>query len=215
MPPNDGRRVWIGWFSNWQYANAEPTALWRGAQSIPRTLTLRRYADGLRLVQRPIPELEGLRHERLRVKNVTVAKVNQKIPAAAAKGEVYEFEAELDPGQAEEIGFRLRTGKDAETLVAFSVAHGEIFVDRTRSGDVSFSKDFPGRHAAKLEKKASVKLHVFVDRSSVEVFVNDGERVLSDRIYPPMGSDGIALYAKGTGAKVISLTMWKLDSAWK
>ncbi len=46
--------VWIGWFSNWQYANTEPTVLWRGAQSIPRTLMLRRYADGLRLVQRPV-----------------------------------------------------------------------------------------------------------------------------------------------------------------
>ena len=45
MPSSDGRNVWIGWFSNWQYANAEPTVLWRGAQSIPRTLMLHRY-DG-------------------------------------------------------------------------------------------------------------------------------------------------------------------------
>ena len=78
---------------------------------------------------------------------------------------------------------------------------------------MSFSKDFLGRHAAKLENKASMKLHVFVDRSSVQVFANDGEHVLSDRVYPPMGSDGNELYAKGTGAKVVSLTIWKLDSA--
>ena len=67
MPSGDGRRVWIGWFSNWQYANAEPTVLWRGTQSVPRTLMLRRYSDGLRLVQTPIRELESLRHERLRI----------------------------------------------------------------------------------------------------------------------------------------------------
>ena len=42
IPASDGRHVWIGWFSNWQYANGEPTVLWRGAQSIPRTLMLRR-----------------------------------------------------------------------------------------------------------------------------------------------------------------------------
>ncbi len=53
--PSSRRKVWIGWFSNWQYANVEPTVLWRGAQSIPRTMTLRRYADGLRLAQRPVP----------------------------------------------------------------------------------------------------------------------------------------------------------------
>jgi fructan beta-fructosidase len=79
MPSADERRVWIGWFSNWQYANAEPTVLWRGAQSIPRVLSLRRYADGLRLVQRPIRELQSLRRERLHVVNVSVAEVNRKI----------------------------------------------------------------------------------------------------------------------------------------
>jgi fructan beta-fructosidase len=217
MPASDGRRVWIGWFSNWQYANAEPTVLWRGAQSIPRTLMLRRYGDGLRLVQRPVRELESLRREKFRIVNAGIEEVNQKLRDAGIKGEVYEFEAELQPGQAGEIGFRLRSNKtkDAETLVGFDAVHREVYVDRTRSGEVSFSRDFPGRHSGKVEQKASVKLRVFVDRSSIEVFVNDGERVLSERIYPPPGSDGIELYAKGTGARVVSLTMWELDSAWK
>jgi fructan beta-fructosidase len=216
MPSTDGRRVWIGWFSNWQYANSEPTALWRGAQSIPRTLALRRYADGFRLVQRPIRQLENLRRpERLRLVNASVAEGNRRIAETRASGEVYELEAELRPGQASEIGFRLRRGKDAETLVGFDAIHGEVFVDRSRSGDVSFSKEFPGRYAAELEKRANVRLHIFVDRSSLEVFANDGERVLSDRIYPPPGSDGIELYAKGAGGKIASLTMWDLHSIWK
>ncbi len=214
-PKDDGRRVWIGWFSNWQYANVEPTVLWRGGQSIPRTLTLRRYPDGLRLVQRPVRELDGLRREKLSIANLSVGEANKKIREANAKGEVYELEAELQPAQAEEIGFRLRKGEDAETVVGLDAVRDEIFVDRTRSGDVSFSKDFPGRYAAKLGKSNSVKIHIFVDRSSVEVFANDGERVLSDRIYPPPGSDGIELYEKGTGAKVASLTIWQLDSVWK
>jgi fructan beta-fructosidase len=215
MPASDGRRVWIGWFSNWQYANTEPTVLWRGADSIPRTLMLRRYADGLRLVQRPIRELETLRHERLRIKNTGVAEANRKIRQAGFRGEVYEFEAELQADKTGEIGFRLRKGKDVETLVGFNAAHGEAFVDRTHSGEVSFSKDFPGRHTALLEMSPRVKLHVFVDRTSVEVFANEGERVLSERIYPPPGSDGIELYADSGTGKIISLTIWEMDSVWK
>ncbi len=215
MPKGDKRRVWIGWFSNWQYANVEPTVLWRGAQSIPRVLALRRYADGLRLVQEPVSELEGLRHEKLHLAKVSVARANQKIRDSGIKGEVYEIEADLQPGQAEEVGFLLRKGKDAQTVVGLDAAHDEVFVDRTHSGDVSFSRDFPGRYAARLEKRASVKLHIFVDRSSVEVFANDGERVLSDRIYPPPGSDGIDLYANGKGARITSLTVWDLESVWK
>jgi len=215
MPRSDGRRVWIGWFSNWQYANTEPTVLWRGAQSIPRTLMLRRYSDGLRMVQRPLRELETLRHDRLRVENANVAEVNRKIQQAGFKGEVYEFEAELQADKAGEIGFRLRKGADVETLVGFNTAHGEVFVDRTHSGEVSFSKDFQGRHAARLETSTRGKLHVFVDRSSIEVFANDGERVLSERIYPPPGSDGIELYADGGTGKIISLTIWEMNSVWK
>ena len=210
-PAADGR-VWIGWFSNWQYANIEPTVLWRGAQSIPRTLMLRRYADGLRLVQRPVRELESLRREKFRIVNASVAEVNQKIRESGTKGEVYEFEAELRPGQVEDIGFRLRKSKDAETWWASTPFTDEVYVDRTHSGEVSFSKDFPGRHSAKLEQNASIKLHVFVDRSSVEVFANDGERVLSERIYPPPGSDGIELYPRELAEKSISLTIWELNS---
>jgi fructan beta-fructosidase len=212
-PATDGR-AWIGWFSNWQYANTEPTVLWRGAQSIPRTLMLRRYPDGLRLVQRPVRELEGLRREKLNVANASVEDVNRKIRESGLKAEVYEFEAELRPGQVEDIGFRIRKSKDAETLVGFETLPREVYVDRTRSGEVSFSKDFPGRHAAKLEQNANIKLHVFVDRSSVEVFANDGERVLSERIYPPPGSDGIELYSHGSGGRVVSLTIWELNPIW-
>jgi fructan beta-fructosidase len=176
---------------------------------------LRHYVDGLRMVQVPIRELQPLRHEKLRLVNLTVAEANQKLRDSGVKGEVYEFEAELQQGNASEIGFRLRKGNIAETLLGIDAAGQEIFVDRTHSGEVAFSKDFPGRFTAKLEKKPTVKLHVFVDRSSVEVFANDGERALSNRIYPPPGSDGIELYAKGDGGKIVSLTVWDLDSIWK
>ncbi len=77
-PVSPGQRVWIGWFSNWQYANAEPSVLWRGAQTIPRTLSLRRYSDGLHLVQKPVTQLESLRGEMFHVANASVAKANQK-----------------------------------------------------------------------------------------------------------------------------------------
>ena len=61
IPPTDGRRIWMAWISNWQYANDEPTVIWRGAQSVPRELALRRVPDGIRLVQQPVAELRSLR----------------------------------------------------------------------------------------------------------------------------------------------------------
>jgi fructan beta-fructosidase len=214
-PAGDPRRIWIGWFSNWQYANVEPTVYWRGGLSIPRTLMLRRYSDGLRLVQQPIRELENLRHEKLRVVNASIPEVNRKIAESGGRFVAYELEADLDLGQFAEVGLRIRKSGDAETLVGFDTARREVFVDRTLSGEVSHSKDFPGRRAASVEKAERLKLHIFVDRSSVEVFVNDGERILSERIYPPEDSDRIELYTKGSGGNILSLQIWELDSIWK
>jgi fructan beta-fructosidase len=167
------------------------------------------------MVQRPVRELESLRREKFHVVNASVKDVNQKLRETRTNGEVYEFEAEIRPGPGDDIGFRLRRSKDAETRVGFDAGQRELYVDRTHSGEVSFSKDFPGRHSARLEHNESIKLHVFVDRSSVEVFANDGERVLSERIYPPPGSDGIELYSHGASGSVVSLTIWELNSAWK
>jgi fructan beta-fructosidase len=215
MPGKDARRVWIGWFSNWQYANGEPTELWRGGQSIPRELKLRRYADGLRLVQRPIEELKSLRHESWRIENASIAEVNAKLHAKGFKGDSYEVECELQAPVGGEAGFRIRKGKDEETVVGFDAAAGQVYIDRTRSGETEFSKDFAGRHGATIEKKASIRLHIFVDRSSVEVFANDGERVLSERIYPHARSDGLEIFEKGGAGKIKFLTLWELDSVWK
>jgi sucrose-6-phosphate hydrolase SacC (GH32 family) len=59
-----------------------------------------------------------------------------------------------------------------------------------------------------------VKLNIFVDRSSVEVFANEGEKVMTDRIYPPVECTGIEIYSTGGAGKIVSLTVWQLQSIW-
>jgi fructan beta-fructosidase len=215
LPSNDSRRIWMGWISNWQYANREPTSAWRGAQSLPRELSLAQFPDGILLVQKPIAETTGLRErELLQLSNVSVLMANRAMHMASLSGETLEMEAELAPGDAKEIGFRLRKGGAEETVLGITSATREVFVDRTRSGQVAFAPDFSGRHKAVLRQSLRVKLHLFLDRSSLEVFVDDGEVVLTERIYPSAGSDGIELYSVGNG-KVLSLTVWKLGSVWR
>ena len=232
MPQQDARKVWMGWTSNWLYAKDEPTVLWRGAQSIPRTLALRprsklfgfnkalRAAPGtwpafeFLLVQEPVGELQSLRGKPFHISNTTVQEANNELVRAGIRGETYEIEAELEPGSADEIGVRLRKGPGVETVVGVLPRNYAVFVDRGKSGDVSFSQDFPGRYYAWLPFTERIKLHIFVDRSSVEIFVNDGEKVMTNRIYPPPGSTGIELYSKYTEGKVVSFTYWPLESIW-
>ena len=214
MPAGDRRKIWMGWTSNWLYAKDEPTELWRGAQSIPRTLTLRRTANGTILVQTPVHELTSLRSRVFQVEDASIADANRKLAQAGVKGETYEIEAEFETQAVDEIGLRLRTSDNVETVVGVSRFAKTLFVDRTRSGDVSFSKDFPGRYSTTLNSTTRVKLHIFVDRSSVDVFANDGEKVMTNRVYPPPGSDGIQLYSRGSGGKLLSLKIWQVGSIW-
>jgi fructan beta-fructosidase len=216
VPATDGRRIWLGWISNWQYANAEPTKLWRGAQSLPRAMRLKTYPEGIRLIQAPVKEAERLRTKQLfRGSGLSIQQTNNEIRAANVQGDTLEIEAEIAPRTSDECGFRLRKGPNEETLVGISAKTHELFIDRTHSGLVSFSPDFPGRHRAPLHWTSSVKLHIFLDRSSVEVFANDGETVLTDRIYPSPGSDGLDVFSDSSDSQIPSLTIWKLSSIWK
>ncbi|HZD30493.1 MAG TPA: GH32 C-terminal domain-containing protein, partial [Candidatus Angelobacter sp.] len=214
MPKGDERRIWIGWTSNWLYAKDEPTVLWRGAQSVPRTLALRKVGSELRMVQAPVKELQGLRGEPFHLKDTTVGYATARFAKKGPKVETYEIEAELEPGSATEMGFHLRKGNGAETVVGIVPATNSVFVDRTESGEKGFSRSFSGRFSTGLDDTKRVKLHIFVDRSSIEVFANDGEKVLTNRIYPPPGSTGIEVYSIGGAGKVISLTVWPLGSIW-
>ena len=233
------RRVWMGWTSNWLYAKDEPTESWRGAQSIPRSLGLRWVgvsmdptvsggqkthssknspgeapAPELLMVQAPVRELQKLRSMAFILNNASVQEAKAQMTESLVQGDAYEIEAELEPGAASEIGFKLRKGDGVETIVGVIPAMNMLFVDRTKSGDVYFNDQFSGRFTTTLSETRRVKLHIFVDRSIVEVFANDGERVMTDRIYPPAACNGIEVYSQG-GGRIVSMTVWPMGSVWK
>ena len=231
------RRVWMGWTSNWLYAKDEPTESWRGAQSIPRSLGLRWVgvamdptvgggqkthsskngpggAPELLMVQAPVRELQKLRSKAFILNNASVQEAKAQMTESLVHGDAYEIEAELEPGAASEIGFKLRKGDGVETIIGVIPATNMLFVDRTKSGDVYFNDQFSGRFTTTLSETRRVKLHIFVDRSIVEVFANDGERVMTDRIYPPAACNGIEVYSQG-GGRIVSMTVWPMESAWK
>ena len=216
VPAEDGRRIVIGWINNWMYAGKIPTSPWRGGQSIPREVKLRRFQEGLRLTQRPVSELESLRGEELHLVGVSVDDANREIARQKYGGDTLEIEAEIELGSADEVGFRVRQGQGQETLVGYTIDPAEVFVDRTKSGEAGFDETFAGRHSARLEAQdGQINLHILVDRSVVEVFAGDGRVAITDRIFPKPSSKGLSIYSKGGNARIVGLKMWKLGSVWK
>ena len=200
LPPPPGRRVWIGWMSNWLYADAEPTSPWRGVQSLPRELALRRTADGIRLVQSPLRELSSLR---------TSSEPRLVSSAAALPGSA-EIELQIASGEWSEAGFRLSNAVGEEVVVGVQASPLEVFVDRRRSRLSPFHEGYPERHAGPARwRNGRIALRVIFDRTTLEVFANDGEVVLSDRLYPTRPLDRIEPLNGGRGL-VSSLRLFEL-----
>ncbi|AKI92881.1 levanase [Bacillus subtilis] len=217
IPATDSRRLWLGWMSNWQYANDVPTSPWRSATSIPRELKLKAFTEGVRVVQTPVKELETIRGTSKKWKNLTISPASHNV-LAGQSGDAYEINAEfkVSPGSAAEFGFKVRTGENQFTKVGYDRRNAKLFVDRSESGNDTFNPAFnTGKETAPLKPvNGKVKMRIFVDRSSVEVFGNDGKQVITDIILPDRSSKGLELYAAKGGVKVKSLTIHPLKKVW-
>jgi fructan beta-fructosidase len=213
---NDGpgdRPVWIAWMNNWQYANEIPTAPWRGAMTIPRTVALRKTDDGFRIVQSPVETLKAIRRQPRKVEARAIPVGETKLGDQGIEGLSLEIIAEFERGSADEFGLKVRCDEGEETVIGVDRRAGTVFVDRTRSGAVKFSPHFAGRHSARLSVDGAnqpVRLHVILDATSVEVFADGGRAILTDQIFPKSSSRGVSLFANGGAARLRSLEAWEL-----
>lgn len=206
IPHDDGRVIWIGWMNNWRYAYQLETSPWQGAMTIPRELRFVRTAEGLRLAQCPVRELVAMRSELLRLGGVTMTGSH----VLEAAGSTLEIIVELRPERASEIGLHVRANNGQQTVIGYDVVGERLFIDRRNSGDV-FHASFPGIYAAPLFLDSGlVRLHIFVDTCSVEVFAANGTIVLTDLIFPGPDATGIHVYAKDGIVEIVSLEVYAL-----
>ena len=222
IPKSDGRRIWIGWMNNWETCLV-PTSPWRSCMSVPRTLSLRRVpsADGAgseqyTLVQRPVEEFSQLREKTMRLETATATWPPVAITKSGDLTDMnFVLEATLKPGTARSCGFRIRTGDDEFTEIGYDGESRAVYVDRRKSGNVDFHKAFAGRHEAPTRLiMGEVRLQIIVDRSSVEVFINDGEAVISDQVFPGSQTPVVEVFAGDKSAKIINTILHPLKSVW-
>lgn len=212
----DGKRIGLGWMSNWDYAGNTPTTPWRSAQTFAREFTLRTIAGQVRLVQQPVANFSTLRDKALySVQERAVPAGVQALDIAPAQGQALDIVARFQPGSASGFGLKVRTGANGEeTVVGYDAVAGAVYIDRSKSGDASFNSSFAARHTAPLPlRTGTVELRIVVDTSSVMVFAGN-EVVLTDQIFPQPSSNGVALFAVGGAATLKELTIWPLKSIW-
>jgi fructan beta-fructosidase len=212
----NGEKYWLGWMSNWQYANSTPTSTWRSSTSLPRKMELTQTDEGLRLKQTPV-SLNSIRDHSEKISfNNTVISEDSNLLSNLSE-DTFEMIAEFDVSdtKATEFGFQVRKGATEYTTIGYDVANKQLFVDRTNSGSFDYGSNVVGNHEGSLNiSNGTVKMHIFIDRSAVEVFGNNGETVITDQIFPNPSSKGLKIYSKDGDVSLKSLEIYPLKSIW-
>jgi beta-fructofuranosidase len=190
----DGRRIMIGWMQNWDTCNLHTESTpWFGQMSIPRELSLK---DGI-LYQTPIRELEELRCDEVVYDEVVLDSEEKELDGI--DGRMLDLTVEIEPVDPE-VSYRrfgIRFAKDDEfyTEVRFRRKESTLKIDRMYSG--SRRAIIHQRKALVSHDNGALKLRLILDRFSAEVFVNDGEKVMSTTLETDLAADRIAFLADG------------------
>jgi len=190
VPPSDGRRLQIAWMAKGEY----PGMPFNQQMSFPRELTLRTTPDGIRLFIAPVREIEGIREHSHRWEGQPLSPGEN--PLAGLRGELFDIRAEIDPGTATEVGFTLR-GEP----VRYDVGTETLSC---------LGKDAPLRL-----QDGRIRLQILLDRTSIEVFGNDGRVSMPTCFLPGLDDRSLGIYASGGDARVLSLEVHELRSAWE
>jgi sucrose-6-phosphate hydrolase SacC (GH32 family) len=181
--------------------------------TIPRELRLEKTVNGLRLKQLPIVELKSLRGEPLSFTGGTMAKTNAWIREHNIRSGPLELSFKLENANGL-AGVRIYSGKGQSTTIAVDAAREQVSIDRTKSGQTAFHPKFANVQVAPVPRKdGPTSLRIFIDTSSVEVFVNDGEQVLTSLIFPAPEDSGIEFFGPEK-TRISTLEVWPFNRAW-
>lgn len=206
----DGRCIALGWMSNWQYANNVPTRQYRSANTLARDLSLYRLGAELYLKSTPSKETKKARGEKVSISSFKVSGKHEVTLFNDGQG-AYEIEMVIQNAGASKIGLALLNEKGEKVDMYYDLNRKQFVMDRSESGIVDFSRDFPAVTVAPVNADKELTLRLFVDCSSVEAFGEDGKFVMTNLVFPSVPYRKMSLESDKNGYVVKSLNVYKLQ----
>ena len=188
MGTEDGRRILIGWMQSWDNPMYPDTQRYSGMMTIPRELSMK---DG-RICQMPVRELENYRSNVISYDNVCI---HEETELKGISGRSIDLQIALKGNEYGKFRIKLAADEKHYSEIIYDRDEKTLTFDRTHSG---FKKDtISTRSMYVSDKKDVINLRILVDRFSVEIFVNDGEQVMTSLIYTPVDASGICFASNG------------------
>lgn len=207
----DGRCIALGWMSNWQYANNVPTRQYRSANTLARDLTLYREGQELYLKSTPSSEVKKARGKKVSIPSFKVSEKHEMVNLFEEKQGAYEVEIVIQNTGASKIAFCLLNDKGEKVSMYYDLNRKQFVMDRSESGKVDFSKDFSAVTVAPVNVDKELTLRLFVDRSSIEAFGEDGKFVMTNLVFPSQPYVKMCFEADKNEYAVKSLNVYKLQ----
>ena len=211
IPAQDGRRIWLAWLNNWNYASKIPTSPWKGMMSIPREVKLETHNGQIKLVQKPVEELTILHKDTLTFRNKNLSVINNAIKNSVFK----RFELKAKIATANKSGFSLKFKKNQSqySQFIFDFVNKEILFNRTSpTTELTIDGYFPQLQVAPLIiENGYIDLRLFVDNSSAELFTAGGQMVMSNQIFPDSLSNRIELTALDQDFLFEEFDIWNFE----
>lgn len=207
----DGRCIALGWMSNWQYANNVPTRQYRSANTLARDLTLYREGQELYLKSTPSSEVKKARGKKVSIPSFKVSEKHEMVNLFEEKQGAYEVEIVIQNTGASKIAFCLLNDKGEKVSMYYDLNRKQFVMDRSESGKIDFSKDFSAVTVAPVNVDKELTLRLFVDRSSIEAFGEDGKFVMTNLVFPSQPYVKMCFEADKNEYAVKSLNVYKLQ----
>lgn len=214
IPETDDRRLFLGWMSNWNYATVVPTTIWRSAMTIPRELTLINETGQYQLISKPVTELNVLRKVS---KSIFPGRLNDH--DIALEGLMLnqcelDFDFTIPAGYNDSLGIILENNPGEKLIIGYSVPGEKVFIDRTKSGNSGFSKRFGGIATAPYKAGNKLSLHLFLDASSAELFIDDGKLVMTTLVFPTEDYVKLKFFSKDINTNPEKINYRELSRIW-
>ena len=211
IPDADGRRLFIGWMNNWDYANFVPTLNFRSAMTLPRELKLANNGKHVVLANYPVHELESLRSETVLLENISTDKEFVIEKLLNVNNGAYELEMEVDVLESEEFVLELQNKSKEHLDFIFDLKNETLNVDRSKSGIVDINEKFASVVSkAPLTKKDKYKIRLFIDSASSELFIDEGAVTQTNIMFPGEPYNSLLIKNKGKVLKINNIKIHKL-----
>ncbi len=217
VPKEDGRRIFMGWMSNWDYAQVVPTKKWRSAMTLPRVLSLVKKKDEFIVRSTPVEEINKIINTETVISN-QVKSISDEVLLNTKGINLNQshlvFDFELGDSIPHEFGIILENNLNEQIKFGYVDSTKQFQFDRTQSGNLSFSEKFAHISTAPYQTGSTLNLEIFIDAASMEIFVDNGDLVMTEIFFSTQPFSKLKIFSNGQAISMTYSQLAEIKSIW-